>query len=100
MKMKTTMGKYRRLTRCSSAAGHFHILAIDHRGNLRGRMARGGRPIDDRGFRDFKQDVLRALLPEATAVLADPAIWLRPRLRGAQYPRWRRRFIAAGSYRL
>ena len=74
----TTMGKYRRLTRCSDQAGHFNILACDHRGNLRGRMTRAGRPIGDKGFREFKQDLLRALLPEATAVLADPEFGFGP----------------------
>ena len=74
----TKMGKYRRLTRCSSAAGHFNILACDHRGNLRGRLSQANQPIDDADFRDFKQELLRALLPEATAVLADPEFGFGP----------------------
>ena len=74
----TTMGKYRRLTRCSNEAGQFNILACDHRGNLRGRMTQDGQPIDDDGFRDFKQELLQTLLPEATALLADPEFGFGP----------------------
>ena len=74
----TTLGKYRRLTRCSNEAGQFNILACDHRGNLRGRMTQDGQPIDDDGFRDFKQELLQTLLPEATAVLADPEFGFGP----------------------
>lgn len=72
------MGKYRRLTRCSNDTGHFNILACDHRGNLRGRMTQDGKPIDDAGFLVFKQDLLQALLTEATAVLADPEFGFGP----------------------
>lgn len=74
----TSIGKYRRLTRCSDAAGLFNILACDHRGNLRGRMVQDGQPIDDEGFTQFKQELLEALLPEATAVLADPEYGFGP----------------------
>ncbi|MCY4107099.1 MAG: tagatose 1,6-diphosphate aldolase [Chloroflexi bacterium] len=74
----TTIGKYRRLTRCSDARGLFHILACDHRGNLRGRLTQRGRPIDDEGFVRFKQQLLQSLLHDATAVLADPQFGFGP----------------------
>lgn len=74
----TSIGKYRRLTRCSDARGLFHILACDHRGNLRGRMTREGQPIDDAGFVRFKQQLLQTLLQDATAVLADPQFGFGP----------------------
>lgn len=65
----TTIGKYRHLTRCSTDAGHLVVLAIDHRDELRGKLA----PIDDAQFSAFKLDVITALLPQSAAVLTDPA---------------------------
>ncbi len=58
---------------CSSAAGHFAILAIDHRGNLRSSLdQQAERALTDPEFRQFKYDVMRHMLPAATAVLTDP----------------------------
>lgn len=69
----TTLGKYRHLAQCSTPAGHFNILAIDHRGNLRDSLNKHApKPLTDEEFTAFKQHVMRRLLPEASAVLTDP----------------------------
>jgi tagatose 1,6-diphosphate aldolase len=69
----TTLGTYRHLTQCSTPGGHFNILAIDHRGNLRDSLNKHApKPLTDDEFTAFKQHVLRRLLPEASAVLTDP----------------------------
>jgi tagatose-1,6-bisphosphate aldolase len=68
------MGKYRHLGRVASADGHFVVLAIDHRANLRDELDRGApRAIDDETFAAFKQEVITALAAEVTGVLTDPA---------------------------
>lgn len=70
----TTLGKYRHLAQSSTAAGHFCILAIDHRENLRADLARhSGGDIGDDDLIAFKRGIIEALLPEASAVLTDPA---------------------------
>jgi len=69
----TTLGTYRHLAQCSTAGGHFNILAIDHRGNLLESLNKHApKPLTDDEFTAFKQHVLRRLLPEASAVLTDP----------------------------
>jgi tagatose-1,6-bisphosphate aldolase len=69
----TTLGKYRHLAQCSTPAGHFNILAIDHRGNLLDSLNKHApRPLTDDEFTAFKQHVMRRLLPAASAVLTDP----------------------------
>ena len=69
----TTPGKYRHLAQCSTPAGHFNILAIDHRGNLLDSLNKHApRPLTNDEFTAFKQHVMRRLLPEASAVLTDP----------------------------
>lgn len=69
----TTMGKYRHLGRVASADGHFVVLAIDHRANLRADLDRHvAVAIDDATFAAFKQQVIAALAPESTGVLTDP----------------------------
>lgn len=73
----TTLGKARALAACSTAAGHFNILAIDHRGNLWEALAKHG-PVDDAAFTDFKRDVVSLLAPEASAVLIDPQYGIGP----------------------
>ncbi|MBT9582285.1 tagatose 1,6-diphosphate aldolase [bacterium] len=66
-----SLGKYRHFSRASTATGHFVILAIDHRANLRQSLEKQG-PIRDQDFRDFKLQVVAAAAPQVSAVLADP----------------------------
>ena len=75
----TTPGKYRHLTQCSTTAGHFTILAIDHRDNLLERLNQHApAPLSDGQFSAFKQQVMSHLLPAASAVLTDPESGLGP----------------------
>lgn len=68
------IGKYRHLSRCSTEAGHFVILAIDHRANLLEALNRAApQPLDSAGFSAFKTRVTAVLAPETSAVLTDPA---------------------------
>lgn len=68
-----TPGKYRHLSQCSTPAGHFNILAIDHRGNLRDSLdQQANRALTDAEFTGFKAQIIGHLLPEASAVLTDP----------------------------
>lgn len=70
----TTMGKYRHLSRCSTAAGHFLVLAIDHRTNLLDALnIQSPAPLTDDQFMAFKQRVLAASMDCLPAVLTDPA---------------------------
>lgn len=70
----TTMGKYRHLSRCSTADGHFVVLAIDHRDNLLASLNQSApQPVTDKAFSAFKMDVLSGILPEASGLLIDPA---------------------------
>ncbi len=67
------MGKYRHLTQATTAEGHFVILAVDHRGNLIDNYNQyRDTPATDEEFTQFKQDLMRAILPVCSAVLADP----------------------------
>lgn len=66
-----SLGKVRHLTACTTAEGHFVVLAIDHRANLRQALEKFG-PISDLAFRDFKVQVTRAAADRVSAVLADP----------------------------
>ena len=70
----TTPGKFRHLTRTTTPAGHFVILAIDHRRNLLERMQKAqAEPLTEADFIRFKREVVTALLPAgASAVLIDP----------------------------
>jgi tagatose 1,6-diphosphate aldolase len=75
----TTFGKYRHLAQCSTAGGHFTILAIDHRDNLLNSLNQvGSQPLTADQFSAFKQQVMRHLLPVSSAVLADPAFGFGP----------------------
>jgi len=75
----TTIGKYRHLLQNSTPGGHFVILAIDHRGNLRSALDRSApQPITDQAFSAFKQQVIQHLVPRCSAVLVDPAYGLGP----------------------
>jgi tagatose 1,6-diphosphate aldolase len=71
-----TLGKYRHLSRCANDAGHFIILAIDHRANLwQALQSHTTETIDASRFLAFKQSVLSVLphTPHITGVLTDPA---------------------------
>jgi len=75
----TSLGKYRHLTQASTPAGHFVILAIDHRGNLRASLDRQApAPLSDEEFAAFKLDVIAHLGPACSAVLTDPGFGLGP----------------------
>ncbi len=68
-----TPGRWRHLSQTSTPDAHFVVLALDHRGNLRGSLdSAAGRALTDAEFTSFKSDVITALLPEASAVLTDP----------------------------
>lgn len=71
--MNIGIGKIRRLQQCASDQGHFIILAIDHRGNLR-RALRPDNPeqVTYEQMVDFKREVAAALSPVASAILLDP----------------------------
>lgn len=69
----TTMGKYRLLSHTSTSAGHFSILAIDHRSNLLERLNKTAPiPLTDEDFADFKMRLMKHILPSASGILADP----------------------------
>ncbi len=69
----TTLGKYRHLLQSSTPAGHFAIVAVDHRANLQAALNQyAPSPITEAQFTDFKRQVMHHLLPEASAVLTDP----------------------------
>ncbi len=73
----TTMGKFRHLSQCATDAGHFVILAIDHRGNLLDDLNRhSDHPLSDDDFAAFKQEVIAALSSHASGLLTDPAYGL------------------------
>ncbi len=75
----TTVGKFRHLMQSSTEAGHFSILAIDHRDNLLEELNRHApTPLTDADFVAFKQAVIRLLAPEASAVLTDPVYGIGP----------------------
>lgn len=75
--MPLSPGKQRRLRQITSSRGTFAILAIDHRGPLRRHLAAQAKPGDiDRELAGVKEDIVRALAPEATAVLLDPELGL------------------------
>jgi tagatose 1,6-diphosphate aldolase len=68
-----TMGKYRQLSHTSTSAGHFSILAIDHRSNLLERLNQTSpTPLSDEDFSDFKILLMQHVLPPASGILADP----------------------------
>src|SRR5262245_8897902 len=76
-----TPGKFRHLMQCSSPAGHFVILAIDHRGNLRNSLNEYAlRSLSDEEFTAFKQQIIQGLASAATAVLTDPDHGIGPGL--------------------
>lgn len=71
--MTMTMGKYRHLSHCSTTAGHFAILALDHRANLLEKLNQvAGYTLSDEEFADFKILLMEHILPPASGILADP----------------------------
>lgn len=75
----TSLGKYRHLSQTSTADGHFVILAIDHRGNLRASLERHTpAPLSDADFAAFKLEVIEYLGPACSAVLVDPGFGFAP----------------------
>ena len=73
----TSLGKARRLRQTTSARGVFTVLAIDHRGPLRRRLARESAGVDlDAALAGVKQDIVRELAPHGSAVLLDPEVGL------------------------
>lgn len=82
-----TPGKFRHLLRASTAAGHFVILALDHRANLLEALNRHApQPLNDAAFTHFKQTLLHTLAPHASAILADPAYGIGPGIAGRALP--------------
>ena len=70
----TPLGTYRHLTQTSTRNGHFVVLAIDHRANLKANLdAAAPAPLTGEEFAAFKGLVLSELLEHASAVLTDPA---------------------------
>jgi tagatose-1,6-bisphosphate aldolase len=74
----TAPGTYRHLLQNSTPEGHFCILAIDHRANLVSQLQKHHPNLTDADATAFKRDVLRHLLPEASAVLTDPGYGMPP----------------------
>jgi tagatose-1,6-bisphosphate aldolase len=75
----TTLGKLRHLSQTSTPAGHFCVLAIDHRANLWEDLERhSDTPLDDAAFMAFKRQIIRDLAPAASALLTDPAYGFGP----------------------
>src|SRR5258708_29022679 len=75
----TTTGKFRHLDHCSTEAGHFVMLAIDHRTNLLEQLNRHAKtPLTDTDMVVFKQEVICALSSEISALLTDPAYGIGP----------------------
>ncbi|MCC6565135.1 MAG: tagatose 1,6-diphosphate aldolase [Chloroflexi bacterium] len=70
-----SIGKFRHLTQCATRDGHFMVLAIDHRANLRDALsAARGVPVDDREVGEFKRDVIQALGDQCSGILGDPSL--------------------------
>lgn len=70
----STIGKYRHLSHCSTEAGRFLILAIDHRTNLLDALNKAaGRELSEVEFMAFKRGVIAASVGQVSAVLTDPA---------------------------
>lgn len=75
----TSLGKYRHLTQSSTSQGHFVVLAIDHRANLFAALNKHSpTPVNDHEFSQFKLQIMKHLIPAASAVLTDPAYGIGP----------------------
>lgn len=68
-----SIGKFRALQQCSTPNGAISVLALDHRGNLRTAMNPSSPDsVSAQDLTAFKQQVVAALAPAASAVLLDP----------------------------
>lgn len=71
--MSYPIGKIHRLQQCATPAGHFVILAMDHRGNLRRSLNQAApEMVSYDAMVEFKQQVVDRLAGAASAVLLDP----------------------------
>ncbi len=70
-----SIGKWRGLQQCATAQGALAVLALDHRQGLRKTM-RPSAPdsVTPAELAAFKQEVVGALAPAASAVLLDPEV--------------------------
>jgi tagatose-1,6-bisphosphate aldolase len=67
-----SIGKIRSLQQCSTPEGAIAVLALDHRGNLRQSLNPvAPETVSEEQLTGFKQQVVGALAPVATAVLLD-----------------------------
>lgn len=75
MKPTLTIGKLRGMQQCSTPRGALAIFALDHRGNLR-RALNPSAPdsVTTADMSKFKQQVVAALAPSASAALLDPEL--------------------------
>jgi len=81
------LGKWRRLRQAASERGTFTVLAIDHRGPLRRALAQLAPASDpDLALAELKEDIVRELSSQASAVLLDPEIGLPHCLRRGVLP--------------
>ncbi|MCC6234199.1 MAG: tagatose 1,6-diphosphate aldolase [Verrucomicrobiales bacterium] len=72
-----TLGKRRRLQQASGASGAFTVLAVDHRGPLRRRLAKEcAAETVDGVLAEVKRDIVRTLGAGGTAILLDPELGL------------------------
>lgn len=85
--MSHLLGTRRGLDQCATADGHFVVLALDHRQNLRKEL----RPDDPEsvGYAemvDFKLAVVRALASGASGLLLDPEVGVAPAIAEGALP--------------
>lgn len=84
-----SLGKWRRLRQAAGPGGTFRVLAIDHRGPLRRRLAQDCRGTEaqlDAELAALKADIVAALAPESSAVLLDPEAGLEACIRTGAMP--------------
>lgn len=85
--MSHQLGTRRGLDQCATPAGHFVVLALDHRQNLRKEL----RPDDPASvsfdeMAAFKLAVVRALATEASGLLLDPEVGVAPAIATGALP--------------
>ncbi|HEY3344143.1 MAG TPA: tagatose 1,6-diphosphate aldolase [Anaerolineaceae bacterium] len=74
-----SLGKRRGLLQCADRRGVFNILALDHRQALYKALKTSVPEVDLYGQAvQFKQQIVQALAPEATAFLLDPVLGAGP----------------------
>ncbi len=71
-----TTAERRALDQLSTAGGRLAVVAADQRTKLRAARDDAGLPSDDPTLLDVKLDLVRALAPDAPALLLDPQIGL------------------------